>query len=76
MFGFPKQERIGMFSFGETKVEMDRKPPVVWLWLSHLLSQIPYKEVPFESPSMPKLKKRPEGVPEKPMFKNFVPEIH
>ena len=44
--------------------------------IAHLLSKIPYKEIPFEPPSMPKLRKRPDGVPETPMFKNFVPEIY
>ena len=57
-------------------VKADNKRRARLNCIAHLLSQIPYKEVPFESPSMPKLKKRPEGVPEKPMFKNFVPEIH
>jgi polyphosphate kinase 2 len=44
--------------------------------IAHLLSKIAYKKVPFEPPSMPKLKKRPDGVPEAPMFKNLVPEIY
>jgi polyphosphate kinase 2 len=44
--------------------------------IAHLLSKIPYKKVSFKPPSMPKLKKRPDGVPEAPMFKNFVPEIY
>lgn len=42
--------------------------------ISHLLSQIPYKAIPFEAPSMPKPKKKPAGVPDKPMFQHIVPE--
>ncbi len=42
--------------------------------ISHLLSQIPYKPVPFEAPKMPKPKKKPAGVPDKPMFQHIVPE--
>jgi polyphosphate kinase len=42
--------------------------------ISHLLSQIPYKAIPFDAPSMPKPKKKPAGVPDKPMFRHIVPE--
>jgi polyphosphate kinase 2 len=42
--------------------------------ISHLLGQIPYEPVPFEAPSMPKPKKKPAGVPDKPMFRHIVPE--
>ena len=40
----------------------------------HLLGLIPYKGVPFEAPSMPKPKKKPEGVPDKLMYRHIVPE--
>ena len=43
--------------------------------IAHLLSKIPYKKTSFEPPSMPKLRKRPDGAPEAPMFRNFVPEM-
>ncbi len=57
-------------------VKADNKKRARLSCIKHLLSKIPYKKVPFEPPSMPKLKKRPDGVPEAPMFKNFVPEIY
>ncbi len=57
-------------------VEADNKKRARLNCIAHLLSQIPYKEITFEPPSMPKLKKKPKGVPETPMFKNFVPEIY
>ena len=42
--------------------------------ISHLLSQIPYETIPFDAPTMPKPKKKPAGVPDKPMFQHIVPE--
>ena len=57
-------------------VKADNKKRARLNCIAHLLSKIPYKKVPFESPSMPKLRKRPDGVPEAPMFKNFVPEVY
>ena len=57
-------------------VNADNKKKARLNCISHMLSKIPYKKVPFESPSMPKLKKRPDGVPDAPMFKNFVPEMY
>ncbi|TDI46458.1 MAG: polyphosphate kinase 2 [Acidobacteria bacterium] len=57
-------------------VKADNKKSARLNCIAHLLSKIPYKEIPFEPPSMPKLRKRPDGVPETPMFKNFVPEIY
>jgi polyphosphate kinase len=43
--------------------------------ITHLLSLIPYGEIPFDAADIPKPKKRPEDAPEAPMFRNFVPEI-
>ena len=57
-------------------VKADNKKRARLNCIAHLLSKIPYKEVPFEPPSMPKLKKKPDGAPKAPMFKNFVPETY
>ena len=43
--------------------------------IAHLLSVIPYHEVPIDKPSLPKRKRRAGGVPEIPRYKNWVPEI-
>ena len=56
-------------------VQADNKKRARLNCIAHLLSKIPYKKIPFEAPSMPKRKKKPDGAPETPMFKNFVPEI-
>ena len=42
--------------------------------ISHLLGQIPYEPIPFEAPTMPKPKKKPAGIPDKPLFQHIVPE--
>jgi polyphosphate kinase 2 len=42
--------------------------------ISHLLSQIPYKKLPFERPPKPKLKNRGPDTPDKPTFQHMVPE--
>jgi len=55
-------------------VKADNKEEARLNCISHLLSVIPYKEIPFETPKLPKLKKKAEGVPEKPLFTNYVPE--
>jgi polyphosphate kinase len=43
--------------------------------ISHLLSLIPYKEVPFDKPKLGKRNKRGEGVPDEPRFRKIVPEV-
>lgn len=55
-------------------VKADNKEEARLNCISHLLSIIPYKEIPFETPKLPKIKKKDEGVPEKPLFTNYVPE--
>jgi len=56
-------------------VKADNKKKARLNCIAHLLGKIPYKKVPFDPPSMPKLKKKPRGALEVPMFKNLVPEI-
>jgi polyphosphate kinase 2 len=43
--------------------------------IAHLLSVIPYKEIPFDKPTLGKRQKKPKSVPDKPMFRKYVPEI-
>jgi polyphosphate kinase 2 len=42
--------------------------------ISHLLSLIPYKALPFDRPDLPKREPRGTDVPEKPAYRNIVPE--
>ena len=44
--------------------------------ISHLLSMIPYKEIPYEVPPLPKRRKRGKGVPDELVFAHSVPEIY
>ena len=44
--------------------------------ISHLLSMIPYKEIPFEPPATPKRRKRGKGVPDTLTFSHIVPDIY
>ena len=44
--------------------------------IAHLLSVIPYKEVPFDKPNLGKRKKKPKGVPDKPLFTRYVPDVN
>ncbi len=55
-------------------VKADDKEEARLNCISHLLSMIPYKEIPFEEPKLPKIKKKDENTPEKPLFTNYVPE--
>jgi len=43
--------------------------------ISHLLSLIPYKKIPFTPPSLPKQRKRGKDVPDTLSFSHAVPEI-
>ena len=43
--------------------------------ISHLLSVIPYKEIPFELPKLPRRRKRGKGVPDTLPFRHTIPEI-
>ena len=44
--------------------------------ISHLLSKIPYKKIPFEAPPLPKRRRRRPGIPDHPNFTHTVPEIY
>lgn len=44
--------------------------------ISHLLSMIPYKEVPYELPPMPRRRKRGKDTPDEISFKHDVPDIY
>jgi len=44
--------------------------------IAHLLSVIPYKEIPFDKPKLGKRKKKPKGVPDKPLFRRYVPDVN
>ena len=44
--------------------------------IAHLLSMIPYKDLGFDKPELPKRKKRGDDVPETPHYKNRVPEVY
>ncbi len=43
--------------------------------ISHLLSMIPYKKIPFELPALPKRRKRGKDIPDRLAFTHTVPEI-
>ena len=66
------QKEFLQYSLGEIKA--DNKQEARLNCIAHLLSVIPYEEVPFEEPKLPKIKKKDEGTPDKPLFTNYVPE--
>lgn len=41
--------------------------------INHLLSLIPYADVPFDSPELGKRKAQPSGVPDTPAYRHYVP---
>jgi polyphosphate kinase 2 (PPK2 family) len=43
--------------------------------ISHLLSMIPYENIPFETPKLPRRKRKSSKVPVEPRYRNFIPEI-
>ena len=55
-------------------VKADDKETARLNCIAHLLSVIPYEEIPFDEPKLPNVKKKEEGVPDKPLFTNYVPE--
>jgi polyphosphate kinase len=57
------------------KVAADDKRSARLNCISHLLSMIPYKRIPFELPSLTKRHKRRKGVPDTLLFSHAVPEI-
>ncbi|MDJ0611571.1 MAG: polyphosphate kinase 2 [Kiloniellales bacterium] len=57
------------------KVAADDKRSARLNCISHLLSQIPYKKVPFELPPLPKRRKRGPDIPDHVLFTHSVPEL-
>ena len=57
------------------KVPADDKRSARLNCISHLLSLVPYKEIPFKLPPLPKRRKRGKGVPDTLVFSHEVPEI-
>jgi len=55
-------------------VKSDDKEKLRLNCISHILSKIPYKEIPFDTPKLPKRKKKADDTIDKPLFKNYVPE--
>jgi polyphosphate kinase 2 (PPK2 family) len=58
------------------RVQADDKRRARLNCIAHLLSHIPYKEIPFEPPRAGKRKKRPPGVAEELTFRHEVPQIY
>ena len=58
------------------KVAADDKRSARLNCISHLLSMIPYKEIPFKMPPVPKRRKRSKDAPEMLFFSHSVPEVH
>ena len=44
--------------------------------ISHLLSMVPYKKIPFDAPKLDKRKKPRPGTPEKVSFRREVPQVY
>jgi len=58
------------------RVRADDKRSARLNCISHLLSMIPYKEMPYEAPTYPKRRKRGKGVPDELVFAHSVPELY
>ncbi len=58
------------------RVEADDKRSARLNCISHLLSMIPYEEIPFKEPSIPKRRKRKPGDPDTLPFTRSVPKIY
>jgi len=58
------------------RVSADDKRSARLNCISHFLSMIPYKEIPFELPPIPKARKRGKDVPDAPSFAHSVPELY
>lgn len=57
------------------RVEADDKRSARLNCISHLLSMVPYKEIPFELPPLPKRRKRGKDVPDELAFSHTVPAV-
>jgi len=58
------------------KVEADDKRSARLSCIKHLLSQIPYKEIPFELPPLPKKHKRGKNTPDTIPFLHTIPQAY
>lgn len=58
------------------RVRADDKRSARLNCISHLLSQIPYKEIPYKLPPLPKRRPRGKNVPDELTFLHNVPEIY
>ena len=58
------------------RVRADDKRSARLNCISHLLSQIPYKDIPYKLPPLPKRRPRGKGVPDELTFLHNVPEIY
>ena len=56
------------------KVSADDKRSARLNCITHLLSMIPYKKIPFELPPLPKRRKRGKNIPDTVEFSHSVPE--
>ncbi len=57
------------------RVKADVKRSARLNCISHLVSQIPYKKIPYKVPPLPKKRERGPGVPDELLFSRGVPEI-
>jgi polyphosphate kinase 2 len=58
------------------RVRADDKRSARLNCISHLLSMIPYKKIPYQVPALPKRRKRGKGVPDELVFAHSVPEVY
>jgi len=58
------------------RVSADDKRSARLNCISHLLSMIPYKKIPYEAPRFPKRQKRGKGTPDQVAFAHSVPKIY
>lgn len=58
------------------RVNADNKRSARLNCISHLVSMVPYKKIPFELPSLPERRKRGKGIPEALPFSQVVPDIY
>jgi polyphosphate kinase 2 len=58
------------------RVRADDKRSARLNCISHLLSVIPYEEIPYKLPPLPKRRKRGKDIPDSPTFAHNVPEIY
>ncbi len=58
------------------RVHADDKRSARLNCISHLLSMIPYKEIPYKLPPLPKKRRRGKDVPDDLVFSHSVPELY